>query len=112
MVAGAVPEEGTCVAVNDRPTCDCDSGNVAVLDEFGTAVRCVPISGGVFESDQLLYEQPLIEASEAGPTGPAVEREARGCSAPRGDRAGGLASIALLLLAGAIPPAWRRLRRR
>ena len=86
---------GTCVPVNDRPTCACADGNVAVVD--GAAVTCAPIKGPVFESDQILWPAPPKD----------LPAPAGGCGAAH---VGGAASIALWF--GAVAVVRRVLRRR
>ena len=89
---------GTCIPINDRPTCRCNEGTVAVL--VGASVQCQDIVGEVFESEQILWPQP-----------PAVDNvvAAAGCTSVHTSKVGGTTSIALLFMSAAL---LRRLLRR
>jgi hypothetical protein len=76
---------GTCLPVNDRPTCACNEGTVAVFD--GQRMLCTGIAGEVFESDQILWPEPIAQDEGTNDDG-------GGCTT-QGERAGGAASIAL-----------------
>ena len=88
--SGAVCGLGTCVPLNDRPSCVCDDGAVAVIDRG--QLTCVPQDGPVYESDQLLWP-PFVDDA--------------GCAASRRD-VGGSLGLALLFGSALV----LRLRRR
>ena len=77
---------GTCLPVNDRPTCACNEGTVAIVD-FDGRLTCAGRASEVFESDQILWPElaPLDDDQTTG----------GGCTSG-GDRAGGAASLVLL----------------
>lgn len=81
---------GTCVPLNDRATCRCDEGAVAVVDRG--LLTCVPQTSPIYDSDMLLWP-PFVDDA--------------GCAASH-RRAGG--SLSLLLLFGSALV--MRLRRR
>lgn len=102
VCTGTVCGRGTCVPINDRPTCSCDEGAVAVIADG--ALRCVSIVGEVFESEQVVSWGTPAPAEDED-KGTYVEEDA-GCGASgEGD---GRASV-LLGLAAAL---MLRLRRR
>lgn len=82
--AGASCGDGTCVVVNDRPTCRCNEGTVAITDGVNPVVRCVERDGEVHDSDALLGPDPNVE-------------EPGGCTSLSGERGGALAEPALVL---------------
>jgi hypothetical protein len=92
---------GTCVPVNDRPTCACDAGAVAVA-EFG-AVRCEDMVGGVV--DPAAITSPFRPAESRGPA------RSTGCAAPSGNRIGNGVDIALWLATPLLISAISRRRR-
>jgi hypothetical protein len=83
-------ELGTCVPLNDRPTCRCDEGAVAVVDRG--LVTCLPQTSGIYDSDTLLWPAFVDDT---------------GCAASR-RQAGGSLSLLLLFASGVA----LRLRRR
>jgi hypothetical protein len=83
-------ELGTCVPLNDRPTCRCDEGAVAVVDRG--LVTCMPQTSPVYDSDTLLWPEFVDDT---------------GCAASR-RQAGGSLSLLLLFASGVAV----RLRRR
>jgi hypothetical protein len=84
---------GTCLPVNDRPTCACNEGTVAVFD--GTRMVCTGINGDLFESDQILWPEPA-------PIADGNDGDGGGCTTTQGNRAGGAASIALWFVGVAV----------
>ena len=97
--AGNACRLGTCLPVNDRPTCQCDEGTVAVVADG--SVTCTPIVGAVFESDQILW--PAVEREDTADGG--------GCTSARSANVGGAASIALLFASAALLRTTLRRRR-
>ena len=88
--AGAPCGLGTCVPLNDRPTCRCDEGAVAVVDRG--LITCVPQTSPIYDSDTLLWPAFVDDT---------------GCAASR-RQAGGSLSLLLLFASGVA----LRLRRR
>lgn len=88
--SGSVCGLGTCVPLNDRPSCVCDEGAVAVIDRG--QVTCVAQDGPVYESDQISWP-PFVDDA--------------GCAASK-RHVGGSVSLALLFGSALV----LRLRRR
>jgi hypothetical protein len=116
--AGVDCGAGTCLGVNDRPTCQCDDDTVAVLTPGATTPTCVLRVGDVIEPSQIVWRERLAPNDDSADSGDADEADSDshdagyvfwpGCSFPRGDRVGGTLSLALLMFAGYVPRALRR----
>lgn len=91
VCAGSPCGLGTCVPLNDRPTCRCDEGAVAVVDR--ELVTCVPATSPVYGSDMLLWP-PFVDEG--------------GCASNQRQTGGSLSLVMLV----AVSVALRRRRRR
>jgi hypothetical protein len=99
--AGVDCQNGNCVPVNDRPTCECDEGNVAILDTVTRTPRCVPLVSEIHEPASITWkEHELVTDDAIGD-----DDESSGCS---GNRAGGALSLILLFASAVVPNLWRR----
>lgn len=66
---------GSCVEIGGFPTCECDAGAVAIVDETDNELRCYPNATSVGDAGAMPYSTPMRDLEVCAPAPPSCGAE-------------------------------------